>query len=157
MIRVTRGRALVGALNDTLINYREVALTNAQIKALRATPVALVPAPGAGKWNQFLELILFLDYGSNVLTETAYNLLVRYGDGSGTAASQVIECTGFIDQAADVATIGLPVLDNIVTKANGENKALVLHNNGAAEFGGNAAADTLLRAKVAYRVHKTGW
>jgi hypothetical protein len=33
----------------------------------------------------------------------------------------------------------------------------MLHNDGTAEFGGNAANDTLLRVKIAYRVHTHGF
>lgn len=137
--------------------YAQVTLTNAQIKALRATPVTLVAAPGAGKYLEFVSAQLFLDYGSNALTETADNLAVRYTDGSGTIVSQAIEATGFIDQTADTATNALPKIDAIAAKTACENKALVLHNTGDGEYGGNAGADTVMRVKIVYRVHQTGW
>jgi len=137
--------------------YAEVSLTNAEIKALRATPKTLVAAPGAGKYLEFAGAVLFLDYGSNALTESADNLAVRYTDGSGTIVSQAIEATGFIDQTADTATNALPKIDAIAAKSACENKALVLHNTGDGEYAGNAAADTVMRVKVAYRVHTTGW
>lgn len=135
----------------------EVAITNAEIKALRATPKTLVAAPGAGKVLEFVSAVLLLDYGSNALTESADNLAVRYTDGSGTIVSQAIECTGFIDQTADTATNALAKIDGIAAKSACENKALVLHNTGDGEFGGNAGADTTMRVKVTYRVHATGW
>lgn len=147
----------VGASGYGALRYAEVALTNAQIKALRATPATLVAAPGAGKYLEFVSAVLFLNYGSNALTESADNLAVRYNNGSGTIVSQAIECTGFIDQTADTSTNALPKIDAIASKAASENQALVLHNTGDGEFGGNAAADTVMRVKIAYRVHQTGW
>jgi len=142
---------------DGVTRYAEVALTNAEIKALRATPKTLVAAPGAGKMLEFVSAALFHDYGSNVLTETTDNMAIRYTDGSGTVISEAIESGGFVDAAADTFTTARPKLDGNVTKANGENAALVLHNTGDGEFGGNAGNDTVWRVKIAYRVHTTGW
>lgn len=144
-------------MDETLLKYAEVSITNAQIKALRATPVTLVAAPGAGKVLEFVSAVLFHDYGTNALTETTDNMAVRFENGSGTIVSQAIESTGFIDQTADTMTNVLPKIDAIAAKTACENKALVLHNTGDGEFGGNAAADTVWRAKVVYRVHTTGW
>ncbi len=142
---------------DSLVRYAAVAVTNAEIKALRAAPKTLVAAPGAGKMLEFLSAELILDYGTNVLTETADNMAVRYTDGSGTLVSQAIEATGFIDATADTKTNALPKIDAIAAKTACENKALVLHNTGDGEYGGNAGNDTVMRVKVAYRVHVTGW
>jgi len=134
-----------------------VALTNAEIKALRATPKQLVAAPGAGFYLEFISATLFLDAGANVLTESTANLGIKYTDGSGVQVNETVEATGFIDQAGDTATNARPKLDAIVAKAGCENKALVLHNLGGGEYAGNAAADATLRVKISYRVHTTGW
>jgi len=144
-------------LDVATVQYAEVAITNAQIKALRATPKTLVAAPGAGKVLEFVSAILFLDYGTNVLTESADNMAIRYANGSGTIVSQAIESGGFIDATADTMTNALPKIDGASAKSVCENAALVLHNTGDGEFGGNAGADTTMRVKVAYRVHTTGW
>ncbi len=140
-------------MNATLIKYATVNLTNAQIKNLRATPVELVAAQGANKVVEFVSAMLRLDYGSNVLTETVDNMAVKFENGAGAAVSQTIEATGFIDAAADTVTNALPKIDAIVAQASAANKALVLHNTGDGEYGGNAGADTLMVVKVAYRVH----
>lgn len=147
--------ATVGSadLDATAIKYSTINLTNANIKALRATPITLVAAQGANKVIEFVSAQLRLDYGSNVFTETADNLAVRYENGAGALASQAIECTGFIDQAADTITNALPKIDAIVAQASMANKAIVLHNTGDGEFAGNAAADSLMVVKVSYRVH----
>ena len=176
--RLSKGQVLVGKLGGTgnvgttqlasnavttakldvsTIQYAAVALTNAEIKALRATPKTLVAAPGAGKVLEFVSAVIFHDYGSNALTETTDNMAIRFTDGSGTIVSQAIEATGFVDQTADTMTNVLPKIDAIAAKTACENQALVLHNTGDGEYGGNAAADTVWRAKVAYRVHQTGF
>lgn len=138
------------------IRCAEVSIAAGAVRTLRATPVTLVAAPGAGKIAKLLGGILLLDYATAVFTETAYNLAVRYVDGAGVIASQAIETTGFIDQAADTMTTVEPKIDAIAAKAGCENVPLVLHNTGAAEFGG-ATATSVLRGKVWYAVVSSGW
>ncbi|MBX4215924.1 hypothetical protein KW797_03170 [Candidatus Parcubacteria bacterium] len=132
----------------------EISIAAAAVLTLRATPVELVPAPGVGFVNVFIGGELILDYTAPAFTEGAVNLAVRLGDGTGVIVSDTIEMTGFIDQAADTLTSMRAKLDAIATKAQAENKALVLHNTGGAEFG-NAGGSTL-RVKVKYAVFETG-
>jgi len=134
--------------------YAEVSLTNAQMLALRATPISLVAAPGAGKLLEFISAQLFFDY-TGAYTETADNMAVKFTDGSGAAVSQTIEATGFVDATADTVTNGLAKIDAIVAATSAANQALVLHNTGSGEYGGGNAANAV-RVKVAYRVHSTG-
>lgn len=136
----------------------EISLTSAQVKALRATPITMVQAQGAGTILRFLGAELLLDYGgNNGFTETADNLAIRYTDGTGVIVSGAIETTGFIDQTGDTATGAIPVIDGIVAKAGCENRALVLHNTGDGEIAGNAANDNVVRVKVWYSVLTSGW
>lgn len=141
------------SLLATHIQYTEVTLTAAEIKALAATQKTLVAAQGAGTLIEFVGAQLKLNYGSEVFTESADNLVIKYTNASGVAVSQVIECTGFIDQSADTYTNALPVADAIVAASAGENAALVLDNNGDGEFGGNASNDSTITVGIAYRVH----
>jgi len=138
---------------DPMVAVAQVTLTNAEIKALRATPKTLVAAPGAGKVLEFVSAQLKLVAGANVLTESTANLAVKYTDGSGAQVSQTIECTGFIDQSVNTMTSAWGKIDAIVAYSAAANKALVLHNLGAGEFGGNAAADATMVVDVVYRVH----
>jgi len=149
----TIGNTGVLSLADTMIKYATVNLTNAQIKGLRAAPKELVAAPGANKVLEFVSALLYLDYGANVLTESDDNMAIKYVDGSGAAVSQAIEATGFITAAADTVTNALPKIDAIVAVSAGANKALVLHNTGDGEYAGNVGADTVMKVKIAYRVH----
>lgn len=139
---------------DGVTRFAEVAISSAEILALRATPKTLVAAPGAGKMLEFGSLVLLFDATATAYTESADNLLVRYENGSGDAVSDVIESTGFIDQTTDQMTVGIPIKDPIVAKAVVENKPLVLHNNGDGEF---AVGTGVLRAKISYRMWTTGW
>lgn len=139
-------------LEEGVLRQEVVSLTNAEIKALRATPKTLVAAPGTGKFLQFISAVLKLGAGSNALTESADNLAVRFANGSGAIVSQAIEATGFIDQTADTLTNALAKIDAIVAASAGENKALVLHNTGDGEYAGNAANDATMDVVVTYRI-----
>lgn len=137
------------------VQYTEVALTNAEMLALRATPKTLVAAPGASKILEFISAVILFDY-TGAYTETADNMAVKYTDGSGAIVSETIEATGFVDATADTMTTAIAKADVIVAKSGSENKALVLHNTGDGEYGGGNAAN-VIRVKVAYRLHNTGF
>lgn len=135
---VTGGAAL-GVQN--VPQYRDVALTNAQMLALRATPITLAAAPGkATVFRQFLYATLVITTSAGAYTETADNLVIRQTDGSGVILSDTIETTGFIDGTAIKMTTARAKLDPIGALLN---KALVLHNSGDGEFGGGNAANSL--------------
>lgn len=138
--------------SSSIMQYADVTITAAEIKAARATPVELVAAQGAGNAVFFMGAQLKLNYGSEVFTETADNFAIKYTDGSGVAVSQAIENTGFIDQSADTMTNALPVADAIVAAASAENQALVLHNTGDGEIGGNASDDSTITLRIFYQV-----
>ena len=139
------------------MKFADVVIANADLKALRATPKTLVPAPGSGKVLEFLSAVLVLAAGSNALTESTANLAVKYQNAAGVQVSQTIEMTGFIDQTTHQVTYALPKLDPITARTGCENQPLVLHNLGAGEIAGNAANDATLRVKVSYRVHNFGF
>jgi uncharacterized protein YijF (DUF1287 family) len=153
-----KGKVVVPLLNQggAEFKFADVLVANAEIKALRAAPKTVVPAPGTGKVLEFVSAVLQLKAGTNVLTEATANLAIKYKDGAGVQVSQTIETTGFIDQAADQVTYGLVKLDPITARTACENQPLVLHNLGAGELAGNAANDAVLRVKVSYRVHVLG-
>jgi hypothetical protein len=137
---------------STLVQTAIVTLTNAQVKALRGSPVELVAAPGSGRLNHFLSAWLRLNAGANVLSESTANLGIKYGDGSGVQVCETVEATGFIDAAVATLTAARAKLDPIVASSAAANKALVLHNLGAGEYGANAAADATLDVVILYAV-----
>lgn len=139
-------------LSDFPTQTVKITMTAAEIKALRATPKELVAAQGANTLIEFLAGKLVMTYGSEVLAETADNLAVEYDDGSGIAISAAIETTGFIDQAADMMTNIIQVVDTIDALADAVNKNIALANIGDGEISGNASDDTVIDAYITYRV-----
>jgi hypothetical protein len=140
-----------GAVSNTAtgqIRFATTTITNTQFTGIRAAPVTLVAAPGAGFALQFLGATISIDYTA-AYTETADNLSIRYTDGSGQKASADIETTGWVDLTADsmVNVIPLATGPQLMTA----NAALVLHNIGDGEFGGGNAAN-VITATVIYRV-----
>ena len=149
-VKVTSANFVAGNLGTVT---SVVTLTAAQIKLLRATPIEVIPAPGAGKVIEFVSAILKLNYGSEGFTESADNLVLEYDGGSAAVCSQVIEATGFIDQTADTQTNALPVVDTIDASADIENKNIAIFNNGDGEIAGNASDDSTIDVHITYRVH----
>ena len=134
----------------------KISITNTQLKALNATPKELVATPGADEFIEFCGAVLVMDYGSNVLTESADNLDIEYDGGTGPAVCTTIECTGFIDATADQIAAVVPiVVAGTTTAASTVNKNLVLLSN-EGDFGGNAGNDTLMTVFVSYKVHTVG-
>lgn len=156
VVRVINSVAASVSSNALLDQVAEGSLTNAQIKALRATAVTIVAAPGTGLVILPRWITLFLDVGANVLTESAANIDVRYV-AQATPVLVTIEATGFIDQAADTLTRAIVPTDKIIAKAICENRGIELFNNGAGEYAGNVAADAVIRWKLSYDVLPTGW
>lgn len=132
-----------------IIQVASVSLTNAEIKALNATPKELVAAPGAGKVIEFIAATLFHDYGSEALTG---NHVMTIGLDDGTVAVAATIAHGdFAHKAADhVYSVKAAVAFND-TAANTLNKNLAL--TAAGDYAGNASNDTVWTVNVAYRVH----
>lgn len=145
------GIKLADKINSKDITLK-VKLTNAEIKALRATPKVLVASPKEGRLN-FVSARLVHKYGgTNVFTETADNLAIRYTDGSGAIVSDTIETTGFIDQSANTETNARAKADAIVASSGAIGKPLVLHNTGDGEIGGNAGNDNTMEVYITFQV-----
>lgn len=131
-------------------------LTNAQIKALRATPITVIAAPSAGQIITVFKYNYLLKAGTNVLTESTANIDLRYvGKASGVLSTA--EMTGFIDQAASTAIHGIVAQDKVISKANSDGLGVEMFNNGAGEFGGNAANDATLDYRIWYAVVTITW
>jgi hypothetical protein len=124
------------------IKHATVTLTNTNALALRATPITLVAAI-AGKRHIFQKCFITSSAAAGAYVESTANLVVRYVGTSGVIASEAIEMTGFIDQAAVMYTQGRAKLDVIATAAQCVNVPLVVHNTGAGEWTGGNAANTI--------------
>ncbi len=143
--RVAKGTAEKGV-------SQEVTITTAQVLALNATPIQLVPAPGVGNALIFEGAIVMLDYATTAYDGIAAgeDLAIKYTDGSGLEVGRS-ETTGFLDQAADekrwiypqqAAPAAVSDIEPV------ENAAFVLHLL-TAEI---ATGDSPLHVKIYYRV-----
>lgn len=88
--------------NRAEFNLNQVTqLTAAQVLALYATPIQLVPAPGAGY------AVIVKGYSAWTAGGTAYtigstsdNLALKYTNASGALAAAITNTTGFLDQTS---------------------------------------------------------
>lgn len=145
---------------DEGIQYKTVSLTSAQVKALRATPQEIIPAPTGG--DHIIEVIackLILDYHNvNAFTESDDNLVLAYNNGQANCwIGHWFEMTNFIDQSADMmANWSRGTCPEPRTICSIINKNVVLMNIGDGEIAGNAANDNRLNIYIAYREIKGG-
>lgn len=106
----------------------EATVTSAQVLALSATAISVVPAPGAG-----VAVVPYL-WAVHKPAGTAYagvaageDLVLKYTDASGAAASGIIETTGFLDQTTLQTRIGLRSIVSPLATAPVANAPIVLH------------------------------
>jgi len=105
-------------------------ITVAQLLALNATPVQIVPTPGAGFANVLLGIMISKASGVAYAGIAAgKDLAVKYTDGAGAILAE-IESTGFLDQTTAQVRYGYPFLAGatspVFSTAPVANAALVL-------------------------------
>ena len=123
-------------------------LTNAEVLALRATPIELVAAPGADKAIVVHKFAIVVDDTAGAFTESTDNLVMEYEDGVDISAA--IEATSLVGGAVQFATQG--VLDTVVVPD--VNAGVQLLNTGDGEWGGGNVANTI-SVRVWYSVIDT--
>lgn len=140
-------------------NVKEVslALTNAQIKALKATPITIVAAPGVGSVIVPIDCQVYLLYGTSAFTANASdnNVTIKRVGGS----TLLTGCAQAFVQATSSGVCKLvPGSASIAdTKLLSDNIALQVANAGAAEIAGNAGNDNTMIVKLTYRVDSLTW
>lgn len=122
-------------IHPSVIQYAEVAITVAEMLALRATPKELVAAPGAGYVLEFLSATAIYDYAA-AFTESTDDLAVRFTNGSGAIVSTTLDTTGFLTATSDQIRTHKAIVTDVTPVANA---ALVLHNTGDGEYGGTGS------------------
>jgi hypothetical protein len=137
---------------DSSINLAKGTLTNAQIKSIRATPIAIVAAPGAGKVLVPIFLAMTMNYGgTNVFTSTDGTIQIQY---PGPFPAGVTACLSTTAITANVSKYGCINMVSISTKtlSSFSNKSLSLANGGTAEITGNAANNNTMSYELLYYI-----
>ncbi len=122
-------------------------LTSQEVKALAATNIDLVPAPGAGLANVPTRVCYSLDRNAAFDDAAADGDLVLAYKTTQTALI-ISQADAFIDAAADAAKVESPAVGDFTPEVN---KALVLDNDGA-EFTGDATNLNTLKVTTWYVV-----
>lgn len=133
-------------------------LTTAQIKALNATPITLIDAPGTGKTIVVDEIQLFLDYNSATYVAGAgEDLVFQYATGNVAIASIDNDAVAFLTATADAHWLGQPVGIYAASVAGtGDGVLLTTIDNEAIEVtiasGEVATGDSPIKWKIKYHV-----
>ncbi len=146
---------VLAVLGETRVRRAYVSITPAQLRALRATPVTLVAAPGAGKALVFHYAKIQLDYGTiahNAPTNAGDDIGIRYTGGAGQLVATQ-EATGLVSSGTDAYRIlraGSAAVNSAQDVIPVANAPLVAHNVGAAEYAGTG--DSPLKFAVFYSI-----
>ena len=129
---------------EKALKSRTIVVTSAQIKAIVATDVTLIPAPGAGKAIVPVAAVLTLDYASATYAWANSDHTLGFNIGGIAAANDAGA------QALIEATSRKSVLWNAATQADlTENTALLLQGGGTGE---PTTGDSNLLVEVFYYV-----
>ncbi len=99
--------AFVSALGDaktaksvahSVCSYTDTVLSSAEVDALNATPIALVPAPGTGKTLLPCGAVAWINYGGTAWAGSAETIPVKYGTAGSTALTF---SEAFIEKTSD--------------------------------------------------------
>ncbi len=112
-------------------------LTNAEILAFRATPIAVVPAPGAGLCNIVQKIYIVCDDAAGTYTNTSDDLIVEYADGTNISTGITADNL----QGGGVNRIYTTPL--VAEEVPDDNAAIQIFNVGDGEWGGGNVANTM--------------
>lgn len=134
------------------VSTATVTLTSAQIKALRATPIQIVAAPGSGILIMPISATFYFIYGGTNVFTNAQNIGVRWNNaGTTTAAFANSLGSTAVGASANAITISSNLSSNTaITTTDIINMPMVVINTGASEITGNAANDNTIRVYISY-------
>lgn len=123
------------------LKYREVRVTPAQVKALVATDVEIVEAPGAGRQHIVLFTSVTLDFNTTAYAWANSDHAITIG---GATTDSDAEAQALIESTDRHSVVLRPAVDSAEL---GENAAILL---GAAGTGEPATGDSDLIVRVVY-------
>jgi len=142
-VTIGAGKITVAKAASALVAEATVNLTAAQIKALHATPIQLVAAPGSGKYVVVDEIRWKMTFVTTRYTG-ANNAEFRYTDGSGAKVSADLASATIDDTASN-----LRVIKGLVTELTPvDNAAVVIAVPVADPAAGDGTAQIVVRYHV---------
>lgn len=130
-------------------------LTSSQIKALHATPIEIIAAPGAGKGIAVLCSTAKLNYGgTNVFTAGASQQIgIYYNNNTTTISIAVVNTSTIVSSANKFCIQGAGSLSSFNQVAGVlDNVNVAAWNNVSTEISGNAAGDNTIDIQVSYYI-----
>lgn len=105
---------------DQWVQKTTTSINNAATKTLHATPVEIIPAPGAGKAIVDVKVNVKYVYATAAFDSVggADDMEFRYTDASGAKVANDIETTGMLDQASDQYRMSGPVNTSLTPVGN---------------------------------------
>lgn len=123
--------------------------TNAEVLAMRATPLVCIAAPGADKSIIVDRVTIISDDQGADWTESSDNLVLEYSGG--VDITDAIEATSLVGQSA-VVIESYGVIDTVLVPS--VNEAVELFGSGSSEWGGGNVANSLTTV-ISYHIIPT--
>jgi hypothetical protein len=134
------------------IQMASVTLTSAQIKALHATPIQIIAAPGVGKGIIIVNSTAKFNYGgTNIFVAGAAQTIALYFNNGITLINTQISNAGLVSSANKFSFSTPPVVGS-VNVGIFDNVNVVAFNPIATEITGNAANDNTVDIQIAYYI-----
>ena len=134
---------------NRIFHESKTVIANAACRTLNATPVEIIPAPGAGKAIVDVSVQAKYVYATAAFDSvgTGDDLAFKYTDASGAKVCGDIETTGWLDQTSSAWRATGPV---VTTMTPVENAAVVAHVLSGEVYGAAGGGSLVIRAQ--YRI-----
>lgn len=134
---------------NRVLHESKVTIANAACRTLNATPVQVIPAPGAGKCITDVRVMAKLVYATAAFDSVGAgdDLAFKYTDGSGAKVCGDIETVGWLDQTSSGWRTTGPVVTTMTPVENAPVVAQIL----AGEIYGAAGGGSLV-IRSSYRI-----
>jgi len=125
-------------------------LTSAQIKALKATPIECIAAPGSGNIIVVQSVLTKLVYGGSNVFTNGQSCSLLY-NGTTSVCTDVITAAQVVFSTNSTHSTTYP-LSFSAASSSLENQNIKIANVGASEITGNAAGDNTVNVYIYYTI-----